>query len=277
MPIKITYGDVSDYAKLGVLAGRAKADTTAMQLQAAADRQVMQINAQRATQVRAQEHQKETQEFDSYMNNLRYQSSEAWEMEKMELRSRHDFDMFEAKREADFMSEMQSEQRQKQEMDTKFKAIQDAEHLSDREKEMATLKLQTGVSVRPERSAERVSPLAAFYGNQDRTGQPINAEVQAARKQADQTTIVDKNEQALRSETQRKAENLRKVLPSLDPGSQAQVRKILDSGDPVLIDELYRSDVLRKTVIERKEKPSNLQASLNLFSKTPQGPIGWPK
>ena len=104
MAIKLTYGDVSGYAKLGVLAGKAKADTTAMQLQAAADRQVMQINAQRASQVQAQEHQKEMAEFDSYMDNISYQSGQAWELEKMELRSRHDFEMLESKREMDFMA-----------------------------------------------------------------------------------------------------------------------------------------------------------------------------
>ena len=250
MAIKINYGDVSGYAKLGVLAGRAKADTTAMQLQAAADRQVMQIKAQRESQVRAQEHQKETQEFDAYMNNFRYQSSEAWELEKMELSSRHDFEMIEAKREADFMSEMQSEQRQKQEMEVKMKAIQEAEHLSDREKEIARLRVQTGVGVQADRAGGKVSPLAALYGQ--RTGQPIDQDVQLARDQANQAETVATGKQALQAETQRKADNLRKILPPLDAGSQTQVRRIIDSGDPALIDELYRSDALRKAVTENR-------------------------
>ncbi len=274
MAIKISYGDVSGYAKLGVLAGKAKADTTAMQLQAAADRQVMQIKAQRESQVRAQKHQVEMQEFDAYMDNIKYQSSEAWELEKMELRSRHDFEMLEGKREMDFMSELQREQRQKQEMDMKLKAIKEAEHLSDREKEIATIRVQSGVGVQADRLTKE-NPLAALYG--ERTGQAIDPEVQRAREQTDRAGAASKQEQALQAETQRKADNLRKILPTLDAGSQAQVRRIIDSGDPDLINELYRSDALRKAVIEKKEKPSNLQASLDLFSKTLQGPIGWPK
>ena len=250
MAIKIQYGDVAGYAGLGVLAGRAKADTTAMQLQAAADRQVMQINAQRASQVQTQAHQKEMQEFDSYMDNIRYQSGEAWELEKMELRSRHDFEMIESRREADFMADLQKEQRQKQEMEVKMKAIQDAEHLSDREKEIARLRVQTGVGVQADRSTGKVSPLAALYGR--RTGQDIDPEVQAAREQASQAETVSTQEEALRAETQRKADNLRKILPTLDAGSQAQIRKIINSGDPALIDELYRSDALRKAVTENK-------------------------
>lgn len=262
MAIRIQYGDVAGYAKLGVLAGRAKADTTAMQLQAAADRQVMQIKAQRETQVRAQEHQKEMQEFDAYMNNLRYQSSEAWELEKMELRSRHDFEMTEAAREADFMSDLQHEQRQRQEMEMKLKAIQNAEHLSDREKEIARIRVQTGVGVQADRPTKE-SPLAALYGQTGggidiRTGQPLDIEnpvpikITEARDRELRERLKGTQTQALQVETQRKADNLRKVLPTLDAGSQAQVRQIIDSGDPVLIDELYKSDELRKAVTEDK-------------------------
>lgn len=237
------------------MAGRAKADTTAMQLQAAADRQVMGIKAQRETQVRAQEHQKEMTEFDAYMDNIRYQSSEAWELEKMELRSRHDFEMLEARREADFMSDMQKEQRQKQEIEMKLKAIQDAEHLSDREKEIARIRVQSGVGVQADRLTKE-NPLAALYGQ--RTGQPIDSDVQRAREQASQAETASTQTQALRAETQRKADNLRKILPTLDAGSQAQVRQIIDSGDPALIDELYKSDALRKAVITESNKPNTM-------------------
>jgi len=263
MGIKLTYGDVAGYAALGVRAGRAEADTTGMKLQAAADRQVMQINAQRASQVRTQEHQKEMAEFDSYMDNIRYQSSEAWELEKMELRSRHDFEMFESKREADFLSDMQREQRQKQELDVKLKAIQEAEHLSLREKEIATLRVQTGVGIQADRLTGKENPLAALYGQ--RTGQPIDQNVQSAREQASQAETAPTGKQALVAETQRKADNLRKILPTLDAGSQAQVRRIIDSGDPVLIDELYRSDALRKAVTKKGATTENRLDVRNLY------------
>ena len=267
--IKISHGDVSDYARLGVLAGKAKADTTAMQLQAAADRQVMAINAQSVQQGKQQAHQKEMQEFDNYMDNIRYQSGEAWELEKMELRSRHDFEMLEAKREADFTSDLQREQRQRQELDVKLKAIQEAEHLSPREKEIATLRVRTGVGVQADRSTGKVSPLAALYGeiNDTRTGQSVNPEVQAARDQANQAETVDKGKQALQAETQRKATNLRKALPTLDAGSQAQVRQIINSGDPVLIDELYRSDALRKAIMKDKESTPDYSNKPSMYNR----------
>ncbi len=246
MAIKLTYGDVSDYAKLGVLAGKAKAETTSMQLQAAADRQVMQINAQRASQVQAQAHQKEMQEFDSYMNNIRYQSSEAWELEKMELSSRHDFEMIESKREMDFMSGLQQEQKQKQEMEVKLKAIQDAEHLSDREKELATLKLQTGVSVRPDRVAGKESLIAGWFADAKqrelektrRTGEEfvntnVPKDIAEARKVADRT-------KDLRAETGKKAKEIEAILPKLSEEEQIDLRRVIASKDPVEIDKARR-------------------------------------
>lgn len=241
MAIKLTYGDVSGYAKLGVLAGKAKADTTAMQLQAAADRQVMDISARNVAQGRQQQHQKEMQEFDAYMDNIRYQSGEAWELEKMELRSRHDFDMLEARREADFMSDMQREQRQKQEMDVKLKAIREAEHLSDREKEIATLRVQTGVGIQADRPAGKGSALAEAYASIQRTGQPIpgyvspikNPEVETARAEADRT-------KDLRAETTKKAKEIEAVLSKLSKDEQTELRAIIAEGNPTKIDKARR-------------------------------------
>jgi len=123
MAIRVQYGDVQDYAALGVLAGKATAAREAAARQAAIDRQVMQIQAQQASQIQAQAHQKEMAEFDAYMDNIRYQSAEAWELEKMELRSRHDFEMIEAKRELDFQNQMQREMRKQQEVEVKLKAL----------------------------------------------------------------------------------------------------------------------------------------------------------
>jgi len=105
------------------LAGKATAAREAAARQAAIDRQVMQIQAQQASQVQAQAHQKEMAEFDAYMDNIRYQSAEAWELEKMELRSRHDFEMIEAKRELDFQNQVQREMRKQQEVEVKLKAL----------------------------------------------------------------------------------------------------------------------------------------------------------
>ena len=157
MAIRIQHGDVADYARLGVMAGQAKAATAAVERQDIMDRQVMQLQAQAASQVRAQEHQKEMREFDSFLDMQKYMAAESFELEKMELRSRHDFEMIEAKREADFVYNMEREQRQKQEMETKLKAINEAPGWSEQEKEDARIKLTTGVS-RP-RTGQAINPV----------------------------------------------------------------------------------------------------------------------
>ncbi|KKL10470.1 hypothetical protein LCGC14_2555480, partial [marine sediment metagenome] len=144
--------------------------------------------------------------------------------------------------------------------------IQEAEHLSPREREIATLRVKTGVGVQTDRAAEKISPLAALYGQQ-RTGQPIDQNVQSARDQADRAETADVGKQALVAETQRKADNLRKVLPALDAGSQAQVRQIIDSGDPVLIDELYRSDELRKAIMEDKKSTPDYSNKPSIYNR----------
>lgn len=246
--IKISHGDVSDYAKLGTLAGQAKAATAAVERQATLDRQIMQIQAQRASQAQAQAHQKEMAEFDSYMDNIRYQSAEAWELEKMELRSRHDFEMLESKREMDFMSEIQREQRQKQEMDMKLKAISEAEHLSDREKEIATLRVQTGVGVQADRPAGKQSLFGSVYADIQqkkldevrRTGvevkrpdKDLSPELRAARDEADRT----KN---LRAETALKVKDIKAILPKLSEEEQIDLRRVIASQDPVEIDKAHR-------------------------------------
>ncbi len=219
MGFKIQYGDIADYAGLGVLAGKATAAREAVQRQAAMDRQVMQIQAQRASQERAQAHQKEMNDFDDYMDNMRYQASEAWELEKMGLRSRHDFEMVEAKREMDFQNQMQREQRQQQEMDAKLKAINEAEHLSPTERKDAIIKVRTGVTI----PRKKRSPLETFLGEQPvRTGQPIGPQ------------------------TQPMVNSLRSAMSNLDEASQKQLREIIARGNPAQIKAAY--DRVKKTV-----------------------------
>jgi len=123
MGIRVEHGQVSDYAALGVLAGEATAAREAAVRQDAMNRQAMQIEAQQAAQERQYAQQKEMAEFDAYLDIHKYQAAQAWEVEKMELRSRHDFDMVEAAREAKFQNQLMQEQRQQQELDTKLKSL----------------------------------------------------------------------------------------------------------------------------------------------------------
>ena len=242
--IKVEHGQVSDYARLGVLAGKATAAREAVARQEARDRQVMAIQAQAATQQRTQAHQKEMAEFDAYMDNIRYQSAEAWELEKMELRSRHDFEMGEAKREMDFQNQMQREQRQQQEMDTKLKAINEAEHLSPQEKEDAVVKIKTGVTI-PRRTGEKVSPLESFLKTPtQRTAPPIKSEITQVRG-AETTTMVG---------------FLKSAKGRLSPTSQASLQKIIDEGNPAKVRAAFNrikgevAPALKSETMKRLEK-----------------------
>lgn len=262
MGIRIKHGQVSTYAQLGVLAGRATAEREAVERQAAMDRQVLQIQAQRASQERTQAHQIEMREFDAYMDNIRYQSAEAWELEKMELHSRHDFEMAEAKREMDFQSQMQREQRQQQEMDTKIKAINEAEHLSPAERENAILKVQTGVTI-PRRTGQPVnwmqeqirSAVGSTPSERRAVGEApaLDPEVQAARERATREVGAGVQQQALRAETERKSKELRTILPELDSSTSTELKSILERGNPVEIDKAYR------ILGERVNKPEKLR------------------
>jgi len=225
------------------------------------DRQVLQVQAQAASQERAQAHQKEMADFDAYMDNLRYQSAEAWEVEKMELRSRHDFEMIEAKREMDFQNQMQREIRQQQEMDTKLKAINEAEYLSPTEKEDAILKVQTGyapkrtgvdfrkleqdyqyyldttasykrdVDVKPGFGKKMGVGVLSDKGKVLREASPAELrQLEYAERRLEETGS-QLSPQISRGELQMK-DQLKKMLPSLSPESQTSLRKIIDEGNP---------------------------------------------
>ena len=245
MAIRIQHADVADYARLGTLAGQAKAATAAVERQAATDRQVMQIQAQRASQERAQAHQKEMAEFDAFLDTQKYQASQAWEVEKMELRSRHDFEMVEAKREADFQYQIQREQQKKQEQEAKLKAIDEQEGWSDTEKHAARFKIITGASI-PRTTG--VSPLEELLGQQDRTGTPIIPPIKSEITQTRET------------ETGVLSNFLRTAIPKLDTESQNQLKDIIARGNPTEIKRAY--DRLRKTVA-----PETLRAETDEIEK----------
>jgi len=270
MAIRVTYGDVADYARLGVMAGQARAATEAVERQAAMDRQVMQIQAQRASQERAQEHQKQMAEFDAFLDIQKYQRAEAFELEKMELRSRHDFEMVEAKREADFQYQLQREQARKQEMEAKLKALASKApvemggdgFLSREQYEDAVIKVQTGVGV-PQRTGVDFRKLEQDYqyyldtvaqykkghdfkrgpgqrlgvGVLDKRGKVIREATPAEQQQLAYAekrlaeTQQQLSPQASRGEIQMK-DQLKKILPSLNPESQVSLQKIIDEGNP---------------------------------------------
>jgi len=252
MAIRVEHGQVSDYARLGVLAGKATAAREQVARQDAINRQVMQIQAQAAAQKRQYAQQTEMAEFDAYMNNMRYQSAEAWELEKMELRSRHDFEMFQ--------NQMQREIKQQQELDFKLKAIDEAEHLSEEEKANARIKIQTGVTI-PRRTGQPVnwmqeeirSAIGQTPSEQRAAGEApaLDPAVQAARERATREAEVALGQKALSAETERKSKELRTILPDLDSTTSVELKSILERGNPVEIDKARR---LLASYVEKKTK-----------------------
>ena len=265
MAIRVEHGQVSDYARLGVLAGKATAAREAAERQAAMDRQVMQIQAQQASQAQAQAHQKEMTEFDAYMDNIRYQSSEAWELEKMELRSRHDFEMVEAKKEMDFQNQMQREQRQQQEQDMKLKALADKApvemggdgYLSEDQYQAGVLKLKSGYAV-PQRTGQDFREIEKDYDYykdivagyrrdvdvNPRWGKKISVGVvdkkgkivrEATPAEQQHLTYAEKRlaetQKQLSPQTAQLADSLKQKLPTLNATERVSVQKIIDSGD----------------------------------------------
>jgi len=254
MAIRVTYGDVADYARLGVMAGQARAATEAVERQAAMDRQVMQIQAQRASQERAQEHQKQMAEFDAFLDTQKYQRAEAFELEKMELRSRHDFEMVEAKREADFQYQLQREQARKQEMEAKLKALASKApvemggdgFLSAEQYRAGYLKITTGASI-PKVSEDWmgnymrgvVSPVPPTPAKLRAAGKlpALDPRVEAARAKAAEAERAVAGPKALGPETAKKVEEIIEKIPTLDPVEQAEMWEVLRKNNPVLIDE----------------------------------------
>jgi len=119
----VTYGDVSDYAQLGIQAGQAQARREAADRNQQMAMQLMQQSAAQRrldTEIQAR---KELAEFSSWMSTESQKRAMAWEQEKMELGARHDFDLIQARKEVDFEANLQAELKIKQERQRKLDAL----------------------------------------------------------------------------------------------------------------------------------------------------------
>jgi len=259
MAIRVQYGDVKDYAALGVLAGKATAAREAAARQDVMNRQMMQIQAQAAAQARQYEHQKEMAEFDAYMNTEKLKRAEAFELYKMEQRSLHDFDMVEAKRVALFQNQLQQDLRKQQEIDAKLETLAKKApvemggdgYLSAQEYQDAVMKVQ-GIPT-PKRAG-------ADFRQLEQDTQYYLDIISRYKKEHDfkwgpgqrlGTAVLDKNGNVVREATpaekaqleyaeRRLAETQQRLSPQagqgtspvLSPESRASLQKILEEGNP---------------------------------------------
>jgi len=75
-----------------------------------------------------------------------------WELQKMEYNSQQDFAFEKMREEAIFKRDLAKEIQQKDEMESKVKAIQNTDYLSDEDKELAIIQLQTKIPTYTQKS-----------------------------------------------------------------------------------------------------------------------------
>lgn len=122
------------YAKLAYQTGAAKANVQVAQ-EAREDR------------IRTEEWERQDR-LEQARNALKEQAemrSMSWEFEKMEIRSRNDFELEELQNRAKIMASTEKELQDQRQKEAKVKAIQDHPRLSVEEKDKAILEIETGI------------------------------------------------------------------------------------------------------------------------------------
>jgi hypothetical protein len=111
------------------------------------------LQRQQAVLLRAQElaeerkARRELAEFNKQLQMDMQKQAQAWEVQKMALRSQADFARQEQKRQNDFQLQEQQRIQQAQELERKRKLIMDSDTLTAAEKERALVELVTGVRI----------------------------------------------------------------------------------------------------------------------------------
>ena len=137
MPIRVTHGDVSTFAKFGIEAGKGEQRVRQAAEAEAAARQQAAIEAQATsdairastdiskTVINAQARQ-DAIEFESFMRGESAKRAIAWQQEKFELSNLHEFEMLEQRKEIENQLTISADMRQKSKMDSKRQALDDA-------------------------------------------------------------------------------------------------------------------------------------------------------
>ncbi len=168
MAIRIQHGDVADFAKLGLLAGRAQASVRREQQEFQLTSQLLQQQAAADRQRIALESQREMQEFSAFIGKQSAMRSQAWDLEKIETRARNEFELKEQANAAEFQSKEMTRIRREQETEQKIASVHKARESRDITEEQANgaiLTLQTGISqfataaLRPEKEEDPLKKL----------------------------------------------------------------------------------------------------------------------
>jgi hypothetical protein len=106
----------------------------------------------------------ESQKLDQQFQLEKENRARAWEIEKMEMSSRHDFDMQEQERQVLFQRDLSQRMKEQDELDYKVKAIRESNILSAEDKELAMIQVLSGVptynKATPQETNKTESPIA---------------------------------------------------------------------------------------------------------------------
>ncbi len=174
MAIRINYGKAETIGRLGLEAGRGKArgqsaeDELRAGLQNAELTERRKVAAIQADTVLTKatidaQTRRETMEFESFMKGESDKRAMAWEQEKIELRSQHDFDMQEQTRDLQNQYDMDKELKAQAKIDTQKSALDAAVERGDISPEEAArekLRIEIGVSGSQSRLFGKVDPIA---------------------------------------------------------------------------------------------------------------------
>lgn len=155
MGIRIQHGDLGALADLARLAGEAKASQRQADRSHQAMMQAQRLQAQQAADIRRGELQQEMAVFDEEMKANARMQAQSWELEKMAIRSRMDFEQQERRR------IMEDEEKQ-----SKIKALEhafDRGQITESELSRNILSVQLGHSFREDRASTKGGAIEDIY------------------------------------------------------------------------------------------------------------------
>lgn len=137
MPIKYQPEGMSQlYASLAYQTGAAKADA-----------QLAEDARQDKLRMQEWERQEQLEQHREALKIRAEQRAVEWEFEKMEIRSRNDFELEELQHRAEATAEIEKRVQEKRKLEAQIRAIEDSPRLSPEEKERAIVQVQTKVPV----------------------------------------------------------------------------------------------------------------------------------
>lgn len=247
MPIRVTHAPIEAYAELGRQAGQAEAA-----------RRADEMSFQLAQQQMAQAHERNIMEFQAFLAEEAEKRAQAWQVEKMELAARHDFEMVEARKQAYNDQQLANQMREEQQVKQKMSALDTAaEQGIISADQAAEMKMQIRLGLSPRWMFNEDDAMTRFL-KEMLPGKVDPAATQTISKPYTPESLTDVPRTVLRNvqrywglgkpgsqvtqeipEHVQMGAELMKALPTLDPESRDELRNIIAAGDPTDIEQAF--------------------------------------